>query len=355
MTMMISDAPGQGEIQTETLRWTSPDGSMAELLPYGGRILGLFSPASRENFFWTHPALRSPETKRAFYQSSAWHNSGGDRTWLAPEVDFFYPDYPATETYLQPPQLDNASYETEITPQRARMANRFSIPMYKSRACVKFSLIKELSQAVNPLNGLSPELARKLDYAGYTLTTTLRLDEDAAGAGPIGIWNLLQLPYGGEMLVPTLSPATPVIFMGPIGEELHIDDHLIRYRIDTSGEHKIGVHPIFCTGTAAYLYPNEDLLSLVVRRFVVDPAGAYVDVPLDGTQSIGSAMQACSINSALGAFAELEYHTPAIGGSTGDSQSADESRLWAFRGPHEAIMEAARFLVSPEIGLAMHA
>ena len=82
-TLASADKP------TET--WTSPDGSTALVLPYGGRVLGLFAPESEQNFFWTHPALDAAETARDFYKSAQWHNSGGDRTWLAPEVDFFFP------------------------------------------------------------------------------------------------------------------------------------------------------------------------------------------------------------------------------------------------------------------------
>ena len=74
--------------------WDSTDGTKALVLPHGGRILGLFAPGDDENFFWTHPALRAADTARAFYAGQQWHNSGGERTWLAPEVDFFFPKLP---------------------------------------------------------------------------------------------------------------------------------------------------------------------------------------------------------------------------------------------------------------------
>ena len=91
----------------------SPDGSRVLLLPYGGRILGLFVPGSDENFYWTHPALESQATAAEFYASDQWHNSGGDRTWLAPEVDVFFPNFPVTDPYWQPRQLDPGDYGIE--------------------------------------------------------------------------------------------------------------------------------------------------------------------------------------------------------------------------------------------------
>ena len=35
-----------------------PDGTEVVVLPYGGRVLGLFAKDSNDNFYWTHPALR---------------------------------------------------------------------------------------------------------------------------------------------------------------------------------------------------------------------------------------------------------------------------------------------------------
>ena len=72
---------------------TTPDGTTVLLLPYGGRVLGVYAAGSDENFYWTHTALESAESAKAFYASKDWHNSGGDRTWLAPEVDIFLPNW----------------------------------------------------------------------------------------------------------------------------------------------------------------------------------------------------------------------------------------------------------------------
>jgi len=92
--------------------YESHDGSRVLMLPHGGRILGLFAPHHEDNFYWTHPALASVETARAFYESGEWQNSGGDRTWLAPEADIFFPNFPALDKYWQPRQLDPGNWST---------------------------------------------------------------------------------------------------------------------------------------------------------------------------------------------------------------------------------------------------
>ena len=50
----------------------SPDGSTVLMLPYGGRILGLFAPQCDENFLWTNPALAS-----VFFQGTSMYSPDG--------------------------------------------------------------------------------------------------------------------------------------------------------------------------------------------------------------------------------------------------------------------------------------
>ena len=53
-----------------------PDGSELMVLPYGGRILGLFAGDER-NFFWVNPALQAANSARQFFNSTRWQNTGG--------------------------------------------------------------------------------------------------------------------------------------------------------------------------------------------------------------------------------------------------------------------------------------
>jgi hypothetical protein len=138
--------------------------------------------------------------------------------------------------------------------------------------------------------------------------------------------------------------------MGTIGpEDLMVDDRLIRYRMRSAGEHKLGVRAAAVTGRVGYLYDVGHQTSLVVRNFSVNPSGEYIDVPWSDTQDFGIAFQACNVNSGLGAFSELEYHVPAVGPPEGGSRSEDQSQVWAFRGPASAVRSIARRLLAAEI------
>jgi hypothetical protein len=158
------------------------------------------------------------------------------------------------------------------------------------------------------------------------------------------------MPHGGDLLVPTVSLSAPKIYMGTIGpEDLIVREHLIRYKMRATGEHKLGIRAIAITGRVGYIYGSGDEVSLIIRNFNVNPSGEYVDVPWAEPNNFGFAFQACNVNSQLGAFSELEYHVPAIGSQQKGSRCEDESQVWAFRGTQDAIMSIARKLLSSEI------
>jgi hypothetical protein len=189
-------------------------------------------------------------------------------------------------------------------------------------------------------------LAIELEFSGYRLETTLELHESGGDRCQVGIWNLLQLPGGGEMIVPLYGPTEPVTYFGDIPPgDLRSDESCVRYRMSAPNEQKIGIDALVTCGRAGYVRDDSENpanSSLVVRSFAVHANGPYVDVPLHSPESGGHAFQACNINADyLGYFAELEYHAPAIGGRSGLTRSADVSEVWAYRGSREAIKAAA--------------
>ena len=329
--------------------WTGSDGGTVLVLPYGGRILGLFAPESRENFLWTHPALNASRTARSFYESSEWHNSGGDRTWLSPEVDFFLPNFPQLDVYVQPREFDPGRYQLTRENGTIKLSNRFASRLSRSGTTVQLELTKRLSGARNPLRTMRSGVFDELEYAGYTLHTRLAFTSGLCEPVAIGLWCLLQLPHGGELLIPTFSKAKIKTYFGKVdAEDLTVTDHLIRYHMRGAGEHKIGIEAPAVTGRGGYLKLMGNQSSLVIRNFSVDPSGEYVDVPWGETECPGAAIEACNVNSELGSFSELEYHVPAIGGSSGNWYCEDESRVWAFRGAEQAILQVSRLLLSPD-------
>jgi hypothetical protein len=331
--------------------YRSPDGSEVLVLPYGGRILGLYAPGGRENFLWTNAALSSPETARAFYRSGKWHNSGGDRTWLAPEADFFLPDFPSLERYWQPRELDPGHYDVVRAEDGApRLVNRLTCVLSRSKRAVDLEIVKSVAPALNPLRYERAAAEwNALEYAGYTLRTSLSVMGEAPPSA-IGAWNLLQMPHGGDMLAPVYSKLPPKVIFGEIpAGDLTAGDRLIRYRMRSAGDHKISLRAVATAGRVGYICPSGRRWALIVRNFFINPSGEYADFPWTDPGDLGYSVQACNVNNpALGAFSELEYHVPAVGPGTGRARCDDESVVWAFRGPGELIQKAAGMLLSPE-------
>lgn len=326
----------------------NPDGTEVVVLPYGGRVLGLFARGSEENFYWTNSALRSVETAKAFYASTDWHNSGGDRTWLAPEVDVFLPNYPSRDKYMQPRELDPGRYRVSGDGARLRLVNRLALTLSRSRARVELEITKSFAPAPNPLRHERGGLPADVEYAGYTQHTSLAI-VGGDKTSPVGLWNLVQMPHGGELLVPTFSRAHPKLIFGSIpAEDLVATDRLVRYRMRQTGEHKIALRAVVTTGRVGYLFEQGGRWAVIIRSYVVNPSGEYIDVPWDDPADPGYSTQACNVNSGLGQFSELEYHIPAIGGATGHARCDDAAQVWAFRGPKEAIAAITKTMLGLE-------
>jgi hypothetical protein len=336
-------------------QYLSPDGSRLLLLPYGSRVLGLFAPDSDQNLFWTHPSLSSTSSAASFYHSSSWQNSGGDRTWLAPEVDVCFPNFPDTSFYRVPVELDPGNYRVIRTGQLLRFVGELTVTLSRSYEKLAARITKSWEAAPNPLRRESFwDALEGVKYAGYTQHTSLEvLGWGESDSAQIGLWNLLALPYGGEVLIPTFTKVEPRIYSGPIDPtNLIVTEHLVQFRMQGAGISKIGIRAVASTGRLGYIYPDGNNWAFIVRNFAVNPSGEYIDIPWNQpvpTGDLSCSTQACAVNNELGAFCELEYHAPAIDLGKNQSRSDDTSQVWAFRGPRHGIQEVIRNLLSPDL------
>ncbi len=190
------------------------DGARIVVLPHGARVLGVFPSRGGGNFLWNNAALGRTDSARKLFESSAWCNTGGDRTWIAPESDFFLPQYPDAGVYHQPRSLDPGSYTCTRVGPRLVLSNSLTLHSYRSREDVGLRLTKTI-EPLDPASAGAGLPAQGMAVCGYTLRCGLEITGRAPRT-PVGIWNLLQLPHGGVMLFGLRTPSEPLADFGSL-------------------------------------------------------------------------------------------------------------------------------------------
>lgn len=333
----------------QTFSMSFDNGSEVLVLPRGGRILGLFSPNSEMNLFWTNPMLKSEDSARKFWARDHWYNTGGDRTWIAPEIDHFFPDYPDLNNYQQPECLENVDYEIDVSSQLIEMSNEFRLRSYRNKKQYDLHMVKTITRASDPLRYENvPVDLGCLEYSGYTLRSFLEINSQC-DSNCLGLWNLLQLPHNGQMIIPVHAKTKPRVYFGQLDkDQLVTSDNHLMYKMNSMSMQKMGICAANLVGRTGYLYPAcnvDNKYILVIRDFNVNPSGAYIDAPFDSPQDMGDCFQACNVHGEMGTFSEMEYHVPAIGGDDEKKSCADMSQIWAYTGNFEQIAYTSKTLL----------
>jgi hypothetical protein len=326
------------------------EGGCALFLPYGARVLGLFPSPEGPNCYYVDPRMGDPVQARQALGGAEWVNTGGDRTWLSPEIDTCIADFSDPwGTYKVPWSMDPGQHAVEFRGDMLRAGVSIQLPIHRKRTSCEIVLEKTVRLIANPLR--RETAARgwldQVRYVGYELVTTVCLRSVPEPSMCTGIWNIVALPAPGEILVPTLSRSEPRTYFGDVGANyLKVSEGSVHLRIDGAQRYKVGLRATSLTGRAGYLRRLADgSVVLVVRNFDVDPSGEYVDVPWDAPDDLGYAFEAYNDDGYYGAFGELEYHAPAIGGDTGRTSGEDRSQVWAFHGPEGAVRAIAEALL----------
>ena len=341
-------------IEHPILELESHGGSIL-VLPDSGRVLGLFD-RNNENFYWVNPDLTDNTKAKALFSSAGWKNSGGDRTWVAPEIELFLKnvDNEQDMVYEVPSSIDPGNYMIqEQNDEKIVLSNQAKIILHRLKKECEILITKEIRLIPNPLryDDDTENLFGSLGYIGYEQVTILKFVSPLDPEIQIGIWNLMQVPAGGLAIIPTLRQSYPRDYFSETGpDHLSVSPKSIQFVMDAKAQHKIGVKATSVLGRMGYIRSIDTTSeSLVVRNFTVNPSGQYIDVPWDCPDEFGYAIQCYNDDGNLGDFGELEYHSPAIGGDTGNTTYEDRSQVWAFLGCVELVDEVAQRLLGVDI------
>lgn len=323
------------------------DGGSILVMSAATRVLRL-TGKSGHDFLWLNDAFRGGDPQGLF-GSPGWLNFGGDRTWVSPEADIFISDLSDPwATYKMPEVFDPGAFEVHSLGSFASVAGRFTVTNFRFGGQAELALEKTVRAVPSPLRHLKEADAySQVEYVGCEQETMLELLSEPSLGLRFGLWHLAQVRSVGDILIPTVGPDRPRDYLAATGtSHLTVAPGLVRFRVDAAEQHKIGIKATSLTGRSGFMREDEDgMWSLLVRNFIVNPSGEYVDVPWDDLSDEGYAMQCYNDDGNFADFGEMEYHAPAIGYGTGLTSYTDRSQLWAFRADKPVIEQIARRLL----------
>ncbi|NWG15313.1 MAG: hypothetical protein HXY41_01635 [Chloroflexi bacterium] len=324
------------------------NGAAALLTQRGARVLGLFLAPDADNLFWTNGSLNTADTFRRFIADGEW-NLGGERCWIAPEIQYNVHDRADFFGTLHvPPAIDPGHYLMDTSGGLVTFHQQITLTAYNTASGTKqLDITRTIRPVPDPLRGLN-DLAG-VQYAGYEQTVALAEND----AQPIlsEIWNLVQVKAGGHLIIPCAPDVQASDYFGSVPEEARAvqGDHL-RLHLTGQRQYKIGYQAVYLTGRMAYHHHLPDGRDvLIVRQFFNNPSSIYAEEPPDQPGKTGHSVHVYNDGGQFGGdgegFGEMECSGQTIGPAAGRSASTDSFLLWVYAGPSQAIRRIAALLL----------
>ncbi len=319
----------------------------------GGRIFGPFLSPESESVFWINQAFAHPDSFKAFLNSGDW-NLGGERIWIAPEIQYNVHDRTDFwNTYDLPEPVDPGQYAlSQPKPNQWQLVQDITLKTYNLTAGQKGLHVEKMIHRVeDPLRHLSDyeTLIDGLTFAGYEQVVSL--SENESNDILTESWNLVQLNPGGQLLI----PASPLIefsdYFEPIDDDYQtIHPNHVSLKISGNRRYKVGYKAAHVFGRLAYFNHLDDGRAyLIVRNFFNNPAAPYVEEPAGSPGRRGHSIHVYNDGGAFGGFGELECNGQTIGGVTGRSASTDQFVLWLYVGAVDKVKRLIPHLLGVEL------
>lgn len=319
----------------------------------GGRIFGPFLSQESESIFWINSAFARPDSFKALLDSGDW-NLGGERIWIAPEIQYSIRD--RTDywgSYHLPEQVDPGRYVlSQPKPDQWRLSQDMTLEAYNLASGQKeLHLERVIRRIEDPLRNLSDyrDLIDGVLFAGYEQVVSLsesKLDDIMSEA-----WSLVQLNPGGLLLIPASPRVEFTDYYEPIDESLQAihSDH-VRLKITGDWQYKVGYKAAHLFGRLAYFNHFDDGRAyLIARNFFNNPSLPYAEEPSHSPGCRGHSVHVYNDGGDFGGFGELECNAQTIGGVTGRSSSTDQLALWLYVGAADKLKKIALHLLGIEL------
>ena len=320
---------------------------------YGGRILGPFPSKSEASIYWINPIFEDKDAFKEFISAKEW-NVGGDRIWIAPEIQYNVPDRGAFwESYSIPPSVDPGNYQIRMTDGgNCTLSQSMVLEAHNIASGIKeLQLERTIGKAANPIRFLSKEkeLMREVTYIGYQ--HQVNLSETKADDLMTEIWDLVQLKAEGRMIIPSSSLLEYIDYFDPMPKDYHrTGANYNEFRITGKQQYKVGLKAAHILGRPSYFSHLPDGRAyLVICNFFNNPSSVYSEEPPGLVGEKGQSIHIYNDDGSFGGFAELECNGQTIGGSTGRSNSSDQLTFWIYIGEEGQVKQIAQHLLGASL------
>ena len=279
------------------------DGWTIAVTQHGGHIFGPFSEQYPEGLFWIPDSIRDKDSYKELIDNKIW-NIGGDRVWIAPEIQFNIRD-------------------------RSRYRESLDTPKTIDPGC--FSMVRRQDAIC---------LEQSLDLSG---TSEENIFAEA--------WNLLQVRTGGVLFIPMYTPVKGTDHYAPAGDHEYPVERGICLKLTGDSQYKIAYKSAVLTGRFGYMKESDTEQSyLIVINYPNNPSAMYSEEPPQPELAgdTGYSIHIYNDDGKSGGFAEMECNMQTIGRPTGISRSVDRLTTWIFSGSKERLKEVARLLLGYE-------
>ena len=323
------------------------EGWQAVVTEHGGHVFGPFSDACPDGIFWIPETVYDKEKYKELIDRKIW-NIGGDRVWIAPEIEFNIRERAHfRETLDTPKSIDPGSYE--MTREEDRIHLKMSLDLVSRNTVagnMHLDFHRMIHRAENPLRRLPSyeALMEGLSYCG--IEEVISLAGTSAEDVLAESWDLLQIRPKGTLFIPMYEPMRGTDHYEPAGDHESVVENGIVLRITGDARYKIAYRSAVLTGRFGYLADTDtDASVLIIICYPNNPSAAYSEEPPLIEGDTGYSIHIYNDDGNSGGFAEMECNMPTIGRPTGIGRSEDRLTKWMFTGRTEKLKKVARTLL----------
>lgn len=299
----------------------------------GGRIFGPFSKKDKYGILWISEVFKDSKTFKQFLKDGLW-NVGGDRLWIAPELQFSVKNRNKFwETLKVDKNIDPGRYKLSLKNNAAFLKQKINLKAdILAKGEVSIAIERIIKEAPNPIRELknSNDLMKDVTYCGFEQEINI---ETIKGYDiPLEGWNLTQIYPKGYLYILSSPNVEYADYYEPSKRFIKTYPNFVRMQITGRDRYKVGFKSCQIYGRMIYLTKHNDTSCIIIKNFPNNPSSFYREEPPFQKNNRGFSLHVYNDDGMSGGFAEMECNMQSIGGKSGYLKSRDRVSTWIYLG-----------------------